>query len=674
MGIGIDTGGTCTDAVVYDFGRRRILAFSKTETTKDDLSRGIGIALDKLPREFIDRAEAIALSTTLATNACVENKGGRSRLVMFGVDQGTVRRVGSDYGLSMDDTLCCVESRTKPTGAVVQAPDWDKFKKLFDDKLKECDAVGLVEMFAKKSGGTLEKRAREIIESETSMPVVCGHELFSENNIVKRGASALLNAQLITVIAGFMAAVKKALRDRDIKAPFVIVRSDGSLMSEGFTSTRPVETLLCGPVASVMGAVELTGGKNCIIVDMGGTTTDIAFVRDGVPQRVKSGVRIGRWNTFVKGLFVDTFGLGGDSGVVISDGNITIGEERVMPLCVAAHSFPSLLTHLEREKDRVDYVINQQKDIYLGIKDISLYSKYNENEKIAAGALFNRPQSLQALSAEVGDTVLKSHLERLIREGIIIRCGLTPTDIMHIRGDFVEYSTRASELGAGIMARRLKMNPSELCEKIYDGVKEKLYYNIVRILIEDVYPDMRENGLSEQMRTLIRMSYEQAKAGGGNSFLNCVFSTPATLVGVGAPIHIFLGDVGRYLGASVVTSEYSKVANALGAIVAKVFASVTIEVVYDQAQNKYVVCGGGERRAFKKLDEAKAEAERMADAKAREEAIKRGSERDVNISAETHESSVDTDFGRVYIGYRVTATATGALDLSSLADGGKVLQ
>ena len=99
IGIGIDTGGTCTDAVVYQFEKREVLAFGKTPTTKDDLSVGIGKALDKLPRELVDQAEIIALSTTLATNACVENKGGRAKLIFFGVDQMTVGRVGQEYGL-----------------------------------------------------------------------------------------------------------------------------------------------------------------------------------------------------------------------------------------------------------------------------------------------------------------------------------------------------------------------------------------------------------------------------------------------------------------------------------------------------------------------------------------------------------------------------------------------
>lgn len=103
IGIGIDTGGTCTDAVVYQFENHKILAYAKTVTTKDNLSIGIGNALDGLPRDLVDKSEVIALSTTLATNACVEGKGGRAKLVMFGINPDTVRRVGNEYGLSMDD-------------------------------------------------------------------------------------------------------------------------------------------------------------------------------------------------------------------------------------------------------------------------------------------------------------------------------------------------------------------------------------------------------------------------------------------------------------------------------------------------------------------------------------------------------------------------------------------
>lgn len=393
-------------------------------------------------------------------------------------------------------------------------------------------------MFAQKSGAQLERKAREMIRAERNIPVVCGHQLFSESNIVKRGASALLNARLISVIEDFLAAVRRVLQERGIHLPVVIVRSDGSLMTGKFTASRPVETLLCGPVASVMGAAELTQEQDCVVVDIGGTTTDIAFVKRGKPQRVKTGVRIGKWNTFVKGLFVDTFGLGGDSGIVLDD---------------------ELKVQLEELKE--------------------LY----------------------------GETVMVSHLERLVREGILIRCGITPTDVMHVRGDFQQYETQASRYGMEIIARATRVTPEELASAIYDAFKKKLYRNIVRILIEDAYPKIRETGIGRQTELMVEDVYERAKNHENREFLNLTYQTPAVLVGVGAPTKLFLEDVGMLLGARVVTSRYSPVANALGAVVGEVSASAQMSVDYskDKDTDTYMVFGHGTRMEMEDLDEAK---------------------------------------------------------------------
>ena len=107
-GIGIDTGGTYTDAVIYDFTSGSVLAKGKSPTTREDLSIGIGKALDMLPENLLRQAEVIALSTTLATNACVENKGGRAKLVMMGTSRKTLEWVNADikYGLNYNDILC----------------------------------------------------------------------------------------------------------------------------------------------------------------------------------------------------------------------------------------------------------------------------------------------------------------------------------------------------------------------------------------------------------------------------------------------------------------------------------------------------------------------------------------------------------------------------------------
>ena len=670
IGIGIDTGGTCTDAVVYHFDERRILAFSKTATTKDDLSRGIEKALAGLPENIAKQAEVIALSTTLATNACVENKGGRAKLIFFGVNPENVRRVGRDYGLLSEDTLLFIDSKTRPNGQIVKEPDWEQFRRQIREELKDCDAAAVVEMFAVKSGAQMEKRAREIIRQELDIPVVCGHELFAENNIVKRGASLLLNARLISVISEFISAVKKALARLDFSIPFVIVRSDGSLMSESFAREHPIETLLCGPVASVMGAAELTEEQNSIIVDIGGTTTDIAFVKNGIPQTVEGGVSIGSWRTFVKGLFVDTFALGGDSGVIVDkSGNIGLEAEKVMPVCMAAAAFPQLKEQLKKAADDPSRVLTQKEEIYLTLKDIGQSSAYTEQERAAAEFL-KCPASLKAAGEKLGTSLMRRHLERLIREGVIIRCGVTPTDAMHVLGDFVFYDSEASALAMKRLSRVCRISEEQVCRKIYNAVKEKLYCNIVRILMEDADPQLKDIGAAEWMRELIRVAYAQTEDEKAFRFFRTVFSTSAALVGVGAPTHVFLPDVGKRLGAKTVMPEYSKVANALGAVVGNISAKVIIEVVLDQKEGAYTVFGKGERHILTNLDEAKALAKKLAEQKAKEEAAARGASGSVQVKLEEVESIVDTDFGPLFMGYKAVATAEGELNLSAEGDEG----
>ena len=107
-GVGIDTGGTYTDAVIYDYETGRVLAKGKSPTTRQDLSLGVGRALDMLPGELLAQVRTASLSTTLATNACVENRGGRARLVLMGATRKTLDWIGADkkYGLNYDDVLC----------------------------------------------------------------------------------------------------------------------------------------------------------------------------------------------------------------------------------------------------------------------------------------------------------------------------------------------------------------------------------------------------------------------------------------------------------------------------------------------------------------------------------------------------------------------------------------
>lgn len=276
IGIGIDTGGTCTDAVIYDFDTRAVLAKSKALTTREGLSIGIGAAIDALPEALLSRAGIISLSTTLATNACVEDKGGRARLVLIGTSQKVLDWVDAKtrYGLGSESVLCL---NTRDESGSVCEPDWNLLIKEYNDWLKDADALSVAEANSFENGSAFEKRAKALLEERYGVPVVMASELAGELNVLERGTTALLNARLLPIIKTFMNAVANALSARGIKAPVVMVRSDGSLMAGRLAQQRPVETILSGPAASVLGGRGLSDCPQCLIVDMGGTTTDISI-------------------------------------------------------------------------------------------------------------------------------------------------------------------------------------------------------------------------------------------------------------------------------------------------------------------------------------------------------------------------------------------------------------
>lgn len=632
LGIGIDTGGTYTDAVLYDFETKTILHSAKSLTTKENLALGIGGALDGLPAELLKKAEIVSLSTTLATNACVEEKGGRGKLVFIGGDEDVILRTGQSYGLPDNNEIFFLDGEVDYRGQVTKEPDWDAFIEDSKKWISDADAVAIVQQLGVRNSST-EQKAKELISSVYGLNTICGYELFSDLNYIKRGASTLLNARLIPVIEGFLEAIKISLRERDIHAPVVIVRSDGSLMSETFTTIRPVETLLCGPAASVMGGIELTGEEDCLIVDMGGTTTDIAIVKDAVPVKAHDGVKVGKWQTFVKAVYIDTFGLGGDSRVLVDNtGTLSLGTERVIPLCIAAAKKPDMKRKLKQLSRSVRITHEPQHEFFLLVKDIEGNTRFDEDERKICQALKEQGPLIYAEAAVVlGKKFFSSRIDRLEREGIVMRCGLTPTDMMHAKGDFNLFDADASLLALEYLSNRLQQPTTWVTDTVYDLVKERLYFNIVRMLLEDQNPDYKRDGLDYHMERLIRESWKQFKHPDPKQFLRLSFQMPASLVGVGAPIHLFLPDVARALGTKAVIPENAGVANALGAIVGNVSATVEILVKPDP-DGGYIVFGKEGNSYTPDYQEALSIAMEEAKRAAVEEAKKRGAAGDLSVS------------------------------------------
>ena len=662
IGIGIDTGGTYTDAVVYDFDTRTVLSSAKAQTTREDLSVGIGAALDSLPPDLVRRAEMISLSTTLATNACVEDKGGRARLLFIGVDKLVVDRYGGEYGLPLDGEIFYLPGKTTSSGEIVEKPDWDAFRTAGSPWIRDACGAGIVDIDAMDNAGALEQQARELVASAWGVPVVCGHELFSDLNSLRRGSSVLLNARLVPLISEFLIATRTALLRRSLTAPVVIMRSDGSLMSERFAVLRPVETLACGPAASVMGGLALAAEKDSLVIDMGGTTTDIAIIEGGVPRKASEGVDVGRWKTFVKGLSVRSFGLGGDSAVRFDGhGVMRLEATRLLPLSVAAARWPSVTAKLSR-------LVQTQKshplllhELFCPVRDITASAAYTETEKAFCRALQGGPLLFAEAAEAIGASPYNLDVSRLEEEGVVLRSGLTPTDIMHLRGDFTRFDAEAARLGADFVSSCIGVTPTVLQGMVYDAVERSLYLAIVTVLLEDQHPAL--TGLDDLIRESWDMARRREKRDEKRDMLRFGFDTPAVLVGIGAPIHIFLPAVAEALGTRCVIPENAGVANALGAIVGSIRVTRRVEV-----KPQYSIDGIGGYVAFCESgvvhttdkDSAVEAAVQAAKAAAREEAVRRGAQGEIAVTSEVRVSAPKARDGHeVLVAIHVEATAIG---------------
>ena len=232
IGIGIDTGGTFTDAVAYDFESGSVLAKGKALTTHACLQDGIGAALDTLPAEYIRSAEIVSLSTTLATNACLENKGSRCKLVIFGLSDQILEsnHIDKKYGIPLESVIA-VETNGSADGLQVDIPDWAGLFSEKGDWLSDADVLSCSELYSGSNGAPSEKGFKQAVQDRFGIYTVCSHEITKEINVIARGATAMLNARLLPIINDFIGSILADLKKRDCHAPVTVIRSDGSRMN-----------------------------------------------------------------------------------------------------------------------------------------------------------------------------------------------------------------------------------------------------------------------------------------------------------------------------------------------------------------------------------------------------------------------------------------------------------
>ena len=618
LGIGIDTGGTCTDAVIYDFDAKAILGYGKTLTTRENLETGIAAALDQLPQDLLKKAEIAALSTTLATNACMEDKGARAKLLMIGFHPETVENLKDTYAAyGLKDLSKCEILDGKVEGVYQNAydPDWNDLRKRAAESFGDADSVGIVQMHPRSNGGRFERTAYRILKEALQVPITVSYEISNETDILKTAAGTMLNARLIPLIDEFMQAVRNVMEERGLHIPLSIVRSDGTVMSEEMAQRYPVETILCGPAASVVGGSALAGCEDGIVVDMGGTTTDIAIVRGREPVLADGGIRIGQWKTMVKGLYADTFGLGGDTAVRFKKGRLYLDTVRVIPLCVLAsrydHVIPSLRELIEKKRAHS----RQLHEFFVLVKDISAKSGYTAQEYAICEALREKPLISLDLSERMGRDLRFLDTSRLEEEGVIIKSGLTPTDMMVIKGDYTEYDAAAPLAAIDTLTANIIHSPEEIPDLVYEMVFRRMYFRLGRLLLMRQFKKTKAFRDKAYSDAFLEACYEQAKvsldenrkAEADEGFAGLELSCRLPLIGVGAPIHVFLPRVAALLHTKALIPVYAKVANALGAAVSRkvLHTALVIKAEYEDAELKgFSVYEDGEKHLFEDQEEA----------------------------------------------------------------------
>jgi N-methylhydantoinase A/oxoprolinase/acetone carboxylase beta subunit len=351
--LGVDTGGTYTDAVLLDEGETRVLAKAKALTTRPDLAGGVGAAIDAVLAEAgvaPSDVAMVALSTTLATNALVEGQGGRVALLALGFDAADLERDGLPDAMRGDPVLA-VAGGHDHAGNEAAPLDLAALEAGLAGLPDGLDGLAVAARFATRNPAH-ERAARDLARRLTGLPVTCSHELSSALGGPRRALTAVLNARLVGLIERLIRACEGHLAARGIRAPLMVVRGDGALMAAAVAHEKPIETILSGPAASVAGAAWLAREPLAFVSDIGGTTTDICLLRDGRPALDPEGARVGPWRTMVEAVAMRTWGLGGDSEVHLLPGlagEIHLGPRgsspsrcwpATIPACRTARSTP----------------------------------------------------------------------------------------------------------------------------------------------------------------------------------------------------------------------------------------------------------------------------------------------------------------------------------------------
>lgn len=615
--VGIDTGGTFTDAVVCDSRTGAVAFKTKVPTNHDDLGACVSTALGNVidgSRLSAEDIGLVSISTTLATNAIVEGAGRPAGLITIGFDETAIDRGGLRSALG-EDPVISLRGGHSSHGLEVNELDLDALRTSVLDIEHRVDAFAVVGAFSVRNSDH-ERAAEDIIRQISTKPVTCSYELSEQLNGPKRAVTALLNARLIALTDGLLTAVEESMDHLGLTAPLMVMRGDGSLVSASFVRQRPIETILSGPAASALGSVHLAGIDDAIVADIGGTTTDVAVLVDGQAEADIRGAVVGGNATMINALRVHTEGIGGDSHVQNSPLNtpeLSIGPRRVVPLVVAGESHAGLKEMLETQSKAP--VARETDGMYLWFRDGgSAWTPRSAADHHVMDALSSEPSGLP-YDQVIDSGLHKNAANRLLAVGVLGMAGFTPTDAMHVLGKDTRYETNAAELGAGLLARqsdrfgvRLAKDPIAISDQVYRSVAMKLAMAILAATFD--YDDLPAAEVAGPLMTEALSRSATQRTG----TLSVHVGVESPLVAVGAPAALYFPEVARLLRTDLIIPDHSEVANAVGAATGNVRLTTRVTVTAPR-RGLFRVHSATEPKTFYELSGA----QEFAEGAAREE-------------------------------------------------------
>ncbi len=539
--LGIDAGGTYTDAVLLRDADNTIIQSSKALTSYPDPLAGIKRSIDGLDPVCLKNVKVVSVSTTLSTNSILEGTGFPVAMILIG-----------NYNIKQElptKHFIQVSGGHDHNGVETNSLDIESIKE-FVLKVKSTVSAFAISSYFSIRNHDHELMTKEIIRDLTGLPVVCSHELSQDLGAFERAVTAVLNAQLIPVTERFMTNVEAEIKSRGIDANIFMLKCDGSVIGIQSALKKPIESIFSGPAGSLVGASFLTKKETCAVIDVGGTSTDISVIYNGVPDMSDSGAVVGGWKTRVKALKMETSAMGGDSHVWVKGKDISIGPRRVIPLCRAAVLYPDFLELLKTNPmpTKMQLGINYQPTKFYLRTDYEVMN-VTEEEKQILDAVKKQPTSITEIFNRIKKYPASNVLDSLIQKRLLQPIGFTLTDALHVLGDYTERNVEAANTGADLLGSLVSMERYEFARHIKAEFSKNMASDLISFFLEGM--DKKEIRKIFDIKSPVK------------------FKVDVPVVLIGGPTAAFVENMKEILDAEIILPEYSSVGNAAGALAAK---------------------------------------------------------------------------------------------------------